>query len=365
MFEVTLVAGARPNFMKIAPMLRALRNTPFVPLLVHTGQHYDAGMSDIFFRQLGIPNPDVSLGVGSGRHGQQTARVLESFEEYLLSRPQFPKGVIVVGDVNSTVACSLAACKLGIPVAHIEAGLRSFDRTMPEEINRIITDAISDLLFVSEPSGEDNLRREGISEDKIIYVGNVMIDTLLAQLPAVERVDIRDRFGLEPSSYAVVTLHRPSNVDDAERLTALIDFLLYASERVRIVFAVHPRTRERLSSSGLINKLDNRITLSEPLGYIENLALMRQAKLVLTDSGGMQEETTFLGIPCLTMRANTERPVTVSHGTNTIVGEHITRVYEIFNQVLTEPKRRHTNIPGWDGEASQRIAATLCKRWLD
>lgn len=365
MSEITLVAGARPNFVKIAPLLRSLGNTPFVPRLVHTGQHYDAGMSDIFFRQLDIPDPDVHLGVGSGRHGQQTARVLESFEDYLLGQPQFPKGVIVVGDVNSTVACSLAASKLGIPVAHVEAGLRSFDRTMPEEINRIITDAICDLLFVSEPSGEDNLRREGVSEHKIIYVGNVMIDTLLAQLPAVEGVDIRGRFGLEPSSYALVTLHRPSNVDDAERLTALIDFLLYASERVRIVFAVHPRTRERLSSSGLISKLHDRILISGPLGYIENLALMRGAKLVLTDSGGMQEETTFLGVPCLTMRANTERPVTISHGTNNIVGEHITRAYDMFNQVLKGPHRPYTNIRGWDGQASHRIAATLCNRWLN
>jgi UDP-N-acetylglucosamine 2-epimerase (non-hydrolysing) len=351
--------------MKVAPLLRALRGKPLVARLVHTGQHYDAAMSDIFFQQLGIPEPDVHLGVGSGPHGQQTARVLESFESYLVNAPQAQRGVVVVGDVNSTVACSLAAAKLGIPVAHVEAGLRSFDRTMPEEINRVVTDAIADLLFVSEPAGEENLRREGVPERKIKYVGNVMIDTLVAQLSAAERLDINTMFGLDPGGYALVTLHRPSNVDNPEQLSALIDLLTYASKSVRVIFPMHPRTRERLCLSGLIGKLDGRVMLSAPLGYVENLALMKAAKLVLTDSGGMQEETTFLGVPCLTLRASTERPITVSHGTNTIIGGDLGRAYRAFDEVLAGSYRRGQAIPGWDGRASERIAAALCEAWLN
>jgi UDP-N-acetylglucosamine 2-epimerase (non-hydrolysing) len=363
--EITVVAGARPNFMKVAPLLRALRRTPLVPRLVHTGQHYDAAMSDVFFQQLGIPEPDVHLGVGSGRHGQQTARILESFESYLVDAPQPQRGVVVVGDVNSTVACSLAATKLGIPVAHVEAGLRSFDRTMPEEINRLVTDAIADLLFVSEPAGEDNLRREGVPEHKIHYAGNVMIDTLVAQLPAAERLDVQGVFGLNPGRYALVTLHRPSNVDDPGRLAALIEFLVCAAEGVHVFFPVHPRTHERLCSSGLIGRLDGRVILSGPLGYRENLALMKSAKLVLTDSGGMQEETSFLGVPCLTLRSSTERPVTVSHGTNTIIGDDLSRAYRAFDEILAGSYRRGQAIRGWDGRASERIAAALCDAWLN
>ncbi len=349
--------------MKVAPLLRALRGTPLVARLVHTGQHYDVDMSDVFFQQLGIPEPDVYLGVGSGRHGQQTARVLESFETYLVNAPQTQRGVVVVGDVNSTVACSLAAAKLGIPVAHVEAGLRSFDRTMPEEIDRVITDAIADLLFVSEPAGEENLRREGVSEHKINYAGNVMIDTLVAQLPVAESLNINTMFEFEPGDYALVTLHRPSNVDVPKRLFALIDFLLYASKGIHVFFPVHPRTRERLCSSGLIGKLDGCVTLFAPLGYIENLALMKAAKLVLTDSGGMQEETTFLRVPCLTLRTTTERPITVSHGTNTIVGDDLGRAYRAFDEVLAGSYPRGRAIPGWDGRASERIAATLSHAW--
>jgi UDP-N-acetylglucosamine 2-epimerase (non-hydrolysing) len=363
--EITVVAGARPNFMKVAPLLRALRGTPLVARLVHTGQHYDAAMSDIFFEQLGIPEPDVHLGVGSGPHGQQTARILEAFESYLVNAQQAQRGVVVVGDVNSTVACSLAAAKLGVRVAHVEAGLRSFDRAMPEEINRVVTDAIADLLFVSEPAGEENLRREGVPESKIHYVGNVMIDTLVAQRPTADRLDINTMYGLEPGSYALVTLHRPSNVDDPERLSALIDFLMYASGSVRVFFPVHPRTRERLCSSELASKLDGRVMLSTPLGYLENLALMKGAKLVLTDSGGMQEETTFLGVPCLTLRTSTERPVTVSHGTNTIVGDDLGRAYRAFDEVLAGSYRRGQAIRGWDGRASERIAAVLSRAWAN
>ena len=363
--EITVVAGARPNFMKVAPILRALRATPLVARLVHTGQHYDAAMSDIFFQQLGIPEPDVHLGVGSGPHGQQTARILEAFESYLVNSQPTQRGVVVVGDVNSTVACSLAASKLGIRVAHVEAGLRSFDRAMPEEINRVVTDAIADLLFVSEPAGEDNLRREGVPAHKINYVGNVMIDTLVAQLPNADSLDINATFGLESGSYALVTLHRPSNVDDPERLAALIDLLIYASESVRVFFTVHPRTRERLCSSGLSGKLDGRVVLSPPLGYLENLALMKGAKLVLTDSGGMQEETTFLGVPCLTLRTSTERPITVSLGTNTIVGDDLTRAYRACDEVLAGRYQRGQAIRGWDGRASERIAAVLTDAWAN
>lgn len=363
--EVTVVAGARPNFMKVAPLLRALRGTDLVPRLVHTGQHYDAAMSDIFFQQLGIPEPDVHLGIGSGTHGQQTARILESFESYLANAPRPQRGVVVVGDVNSTMACALAAAKLGVGVAHVEAGLRSFDRSMPEEVNRVVTDAIANLLFVSEPAGEANLRREGVAEQKIHYAGNVMIDTLVAQLPIADRLDIGATFGLEPASYALVTLHRPSNVDDPRRLSALIEFLMYASKSVRVFFVVHPRTRERLCSSGLTGKLEGRVRLSPPLGYLENLALMKGAKLVLTDSGGMQEETSFLGVPCLTLRNSTERPVTVSQGTNTIVGDDLGRAYQAFDEVLAGSYRRGQAIPGWDGRASERIAAVLTRAWAN
>ena len=362
MREITIVAGARPNFIKVAALLRALFSTTLVARLVHTGQHYDATMSDVFFRQLGIPEPDVHLGVGSGRHGQQTARVLELFESYLLEAGT-QRGVVVVGDVNSTVACALAAAKMRIPVAHVEAGLRSFDRSMPEEINRVVTDAIADLLFVSEPAGEENLRREGAPAHKIHYVGNVMIDTLVAQLPAAELLDINARFCLSAGEYALVTLHRPSNVDDPQRLAELTKLLLYASESVRVFFPVHPRTRERLSQSGLIPKLDGRAIISAPLGYLENLALMKQAKLVLTDSGGMQEETTFLGVPCLTLRASTERPATVTHGTNTIVGDDLRRAYRALDGVLAGVSKPRQAIRGWDGHAAERIASVLSAVW--
>jgi UDP-N-acetylglucosamine 2-epimerase (non-hydrolysing) len=363
---VDLVAGARPNFMKVAPVLRAMGASagPLCARLVHTGQHYDEGMSAVFFRDLGIGEPDVSLGVGSGTHGQQTARVLAAYEEHLLSAPR-PAAVVVVGDVNSTMACTLAAVKLGIPVAHVEAGLRSFDRSMPEEVNRVVTDALADLLLVSEPAGEENLRREGIPEDRIRYVGNVMIDTLVRELPAACALGVPARLGLPASGYLYVTLHRPSNVDDPGRLARVVEMLRSLGAKLPVVFPVHPRTRERLRAAGLDASLSAApgVRLLEPLGYRESLGLMVAARLVLTDSGGVQEETSHLAVPCLTLRANTERPVTVSLGTNTVVGEDIERVEPLVDEVLAGRDRKPQPIPGWDGRAAERVVAALAERY--
>jgi UDP-N-acetylglucosamine 2-epimerase (non-hydrolysing) len=364
---VDLVAGARPNFMKVAPVLRAMGSAPgpLVARLVHTGQHYDEGMSAVFFRDLGIREPDVSLGVGSGTHGQQTARILAAYEEHLLSSSPRPAVVVVVGDVNSTMACTLAAVKLGIPVAHVEAGLRSFDRTMPEEINRLVTDTLADLLLVSEPAGEENLRREGIDDSRVVYVGNVMIDTLVRELPAARALGAAGGLGLPPTGYAYVTLHRPSNVDDAGRLARLVAMLRSLGARLPVVFPVHPRTRERLRAAGLEAALSGApdVRALEPLGYRESLSLMAGAQLVLTDSGGVQEETSHLGVPCLTLRPNTERPVTVSLGTNTVVGVEIERVLPLVDEVLAGRYKKGEPIPGWDGRAAERVAAALAGRY--
>ena len=362
---IDLVAGARPNFMKVAPILRAIRSSagPLAPRLVHTGQHYDEGMSGVFFRDLGIGEPDVYLGVGSGTHGQQTARILAAYEEHLLRTP--PAAVVVVGDVNSTMACTLAAVKLGIPVAHVEAGLRSFDRGMPEEINRLVTDTLADLLLVSEPAGEENLRREGIADGRIRYVGNVMIDTLVRELEAARALGVAARLGLPASGFFYVTLHRPSNVDDPGRLGRLVSMLSSLGARLPVVFPVHPRTRERLRAARLEATLSEApgVLLLEPLGYRESLGLMAGARLVLTDSGGVQEETSHLGVPCLTLRPNTERPVTVSVGTNTVVGEEIERVLPLVEEVLAGRYKRGQPIPGWDGHAAERVAAALAERY--
>ena len=365
---IDLVAGARPNFMKVAPILRVMRSGPcaFSPRLVNTGQHYDDEMSGIFFRDLGIGAPDVDLGVGSGSPGQQTARILAAYEDLLLSGPR-PAAVVVVGDVNSTSACTLAAVKLGVPVAHVEAGLRSFDRSMPEEINRLVTDTLADLLLVSEPSGEENLRREGIGDDRVRYVGNVMIDTLVRELPAARELDVVGRLGLAASGFAYVTLHRPSNVDDPARLRAVVEMLRGLAGRLPIVFPVHPRTRERLRAAGLEAALAGTpgVVLLEPLGYRESLGLMAVARLVLTDSGGVQEETSYMGVPCLTLRPNTERPVTVSLGTNTVVGEEPERVLPLVEDVLAGRYKAGAAIPGWDGHAAERTVAALVERYTD
>jgi UDP-N-acetylglucosamine 2-epimerase (non-hydrolysing) len=364
---IYLVAGARPNFMKVAPLIRALRNRdsslPF--RLVHTGQHYDEGMSDVFFEQLHIPPPDVYLGVGSGTHGAQTARVLAAFEELLLSASPRPRGVVVVGDVNSTAACTLAAIKLNVEVAHVEAGLRSFDRSMPEEINRIVTDAIATLLLVSEESGVENLRREGVDADRIKLVGNVMIDTLAFELANARSMDMPRRLGIEPRQYALVTLHRPANVDHQEKLKRLVEFLERISERLTVVFPIHPRTRERLNRFELYSSLSgkSRIMVSDPLGYHEAVGLLDSARVVLTDSGGIQEEASYLGVPCLTLRPNTERPATVNLGTNTIIGDDLVRADALVDDIIAGQYKRGGTIPLWDGHAAERIVDELVRAW--
>jgi UDP-N-acetylglucosamine 2-epimerase (non-hydrolysing) len=361
-----LVAGARPNFMKVAPILRELvaREGPFQPRVVHTGQHYDTSMSDVFFSELGIPQPDVHLGVGSGTHGAQTARILAAYEAHLLGADQRPAGVVVVGDVNSTMACTLAAVKLGIRVAHVEAGLRSFDRTMPEEINRIVTDALVDLLLVSEPSGQANLLREGILPDKIKLVGNVMIDTLVSELRAARELAMRQRLGYQ-TPFAFVTLHRPSNVDEPGRLAELVGLLERLGQSLGVVFPVHPRTRGRLEEFGLLGRLGSArgVSLLGPLGYRESLGLMAEASVVITDSGGIQEETAFLAVPCLTVRPNTERPITVDQGTSTLVGDDLGKIEPLVGDVLGGRYKRGRAIPLWDGHAAERIVSELVAAW--
>lgn len=317
------VAGARPDFVKIAPLLREFANhrNVFETCLVHTGQHYDFEMSGVFFQGLQIPEPDIHLNVGSHSHAVQTARIMIAFEKVLMkNRPDL---VVVVGDVNSTVACALVASKLGVKVAHVEAGLRSFDRTMPEEINRVVTDSISDYLFVSEQSGIRNLKREGVPSEKVHFVGNVMIDSLLWSGPLVGRSNILDTLNLTEEGFGVVTLHRPANVDSNGTLSEVYDILRLVSEKIELVYPAHPRTRSMLERFGLLEKWEDLTNLRfiDPLGYLDFVRLMRDSRFLLTDSGGIQEETTALGIPCLTMRENTERPVTVTRGTNTLVGK--------------------------------------------
>ena len=351
------VAGARPNFMKIAPLMRVLgeRCDRFEPILVHTGQHYDKAMSESFFEDLGIPKPDVNLGVGSGSHGEQTAQVLTKIEALLIERK--PHVVLVVGDVNSTLAATLAAIKLHIPVAHVEAGLRSGDRDMPEELNRVMTDAVSDWLFTTEPEGEANLRREGIAAERIHFVGNVMIDTLLANRERAQTLDTLDRLGLRAGEYAVLTLHRPSNVDSPDQLAKLFAVLDRLHENLPVVFPVHPRTagaiREHLGGN------PPKLRMTEPLGYLDFLRLLTDAQMVLTDSGGIQEETTALGVPCLTLRENTERPVTVTEGTNTIVGTDPVKIEAAIQTLRTSPAKPARRPALWDGHAAERILDVL------
>lgn len=345
------VVGARPNFMKAAPVLHALQHrTGTRQTLVHTGQHYDRNLSDIFFRQLEIPAPDVNLGVGSGTHARQTADIMAGFEPVVLERK--PDIVLVYGDVNSTVAAALVCAKLLVPVAHVEAGLRSFDRTMPEEVNRIVTDRLADVLFTPSEDGDQNLLQEGVSPKKIHRVGNVMIDSLVRLLPAASECP---RDGL-PDRFALVTLHRPSNVDDAKTLKNILESLLTVNEKLDVVFPVHPRTRDRISQFGLsIDKLH----LLEPAPYIEFLALQRRATAVITDSGGIQEETTYLQVPCLTVRSNTERPITVTMGTNTLVGQDSRKLAVELSAILEGKGKRGGIPPLWDGHAGERIADTL------
>ena len=353
--KIVCVVGARPNFIKLAALIAEFRRRPsFAVRLIHTGQHFSPEMSQAFFQDLELPAPDLNLDVGSGTSTVQTAEVMKRLEPVFLEKR--PDLVVVVGDVNSTLAASLVAAKLGIPIAHVESGLRSFDRTMPEEINRVLTDAISDYLFVTEPAGVANLLAEGVPRDKIHFVGNVMIDTLLRFRDKAARSGILEELGLRPNEYAVTTLHRPSNVDSPERLKALFEVLAQLAQRLPVVFPVHPRTRGRMEAAGLC--VPN-LLLTPPLGYLDFLRLMSEARLVLTDSGGIQEETTILGVPCLTVRENTERPVTIEKGTNRLVGTDPRRILEAAIEALGA-NGMHARVPEmWDGMAGARIADVL------
>jgi UDP-N-acetylglucosamine 2-epimerase (non-hydrolysing) len=358
--KILNVVGARPNLMKMAALMDAFARRGGVdPLLVHTGQHYDDNMSELFFRELGIPEPDLDLGVGSGSHARQTAEIMRAFEPVVLEHE--PAAVLVVGDVNSTIACGLVAVKLGVKLVHVEAGLRSFDRSMPEEINRMLTDAISDFLFCTEQSGVDNLRREGVAEEKIHLVGNVMIDTLLRQRATAEASTILDKLGLKAGGYAVLTLHRPANVDDPEILRRLLDALEVVQEDMPLVFPVHPRTSEKIHEFGLSRRVDRseNLRMLAPLGYLDFLKLTSSARLVLTDSGGIQEETTILEVPCLTLRERTERPVTVQMGSNQVVGSDPERIIAGYRKIVGATTRESRVPPLWDGRAALRIAEIL------
>jgi UDP-N-acetylglucosamine 2-epimerase (non-hydrolysing) len=363
MLKVINVAGARPNFMKVAPIVAAMkrRSGEFQSVLVHTGQHYDARMSEAFFRDLGMPEPDVDLGVGSASHAVQTAGVIQAFEPYVINEK--PDWVIVVGDVNSTVACALVCAKLGVKVAHVEAGLRSRDRTMPEEINRILTDQIAELLLTPSPDANENLRAEGIPEERIRFVGNIMIDSLFANLERSQNSQVLSELNLRPRGYAALTLHRPSNVDEKGAFARILDALEEISQRVPIIFPAHPRTRRMIDELGLTERTEKirNLMLIDPLGYLDFLNLVSKATLVLTDSGGIQEETTVLGIPCITLRENTERPITVEMGTNTLAGTDTDRIVAVANRALDNPPDQlNLRVPPlWDGKTADRILDAL------
>jgi UDP-N-acetylglucosamine 2-epimerase (non-hydrolysing) len=357
--DIVLAVGARPNFMKAAPLLEALRRAGCRVRLVHTGQHYDQEMSDVFFRDLGMPAPDVSLGVGSGTHAEQTGQIMVAFETVLLeARPDL---VVVVGDVNSTLACALVAAKLGIPLAHVEAGLRSFDRTMPEEVNRVAVDALADLLFTPSPDADENLAREGVPPERIHRVGNIMVDTLLAHLPRARHLGMAARLGLGRRRYGVVTLHRPSNVDEPARLRDVVEALCAIAADVPLAFPAHPRTAQHLRAAGLDRDLAARPALCvlPALSYLEFLGLLDDAAFAITDSGGVQEETTVLGVPCLTLRNTTERPVTVTVGTNTVVGTDPAALRSHVGRILAGAGKTGGVPAQWDGRTAERIAAVL------
>ena len=359
---IHLICAARPNFMKIAPLYHALKKENWAkPIIVHTGQHYDPNMSDSFFDDLGLPSPDIHLGIGSGTHAEQTGKVMIAYENVLLSTK--PNLVIVVGDVNSTVAATLAATKMGIKVAHLEAGLRSFDRRMPEELNRLVTDAIADILWTPSRDADENLFREGVPEEKIELVGNIMIDSLEMMKLKIASEKTHLSMNLNSGSYGVVTLHRPSNVDDPDVLQLLCHNLCQISRTIPLVFPIHPRTRNKLEESDLMSELmgnDNLLT-PEPMNYIRFMSLVFNCRFVITDSGGIQEETSYLGIPCLTVRENTERPVTISHGTNKLceLGQVASKAIAICEQ----PERQPPKIELWDGKTAQRIVLHIKKLW--
>ena len=369
MLKVINVAGARPNFMKVAPIVAAMkrRHAEFQPLLVHTGQHYDEAMSEAFFRDLEMPAPDVYLGIGSASHAEQTAAIMQAFEPVVVKEK--PDWVIVVGDVNSTLACALVGVKLGIKVAHVEAGLRSRDRTMPEEINRLLTDQIADLLLTPSEDADANLRGEGIPAERIRFVGNVMIDSLLSQLPRAQQSSARANLGLVDKEYAVLTLHRPSNVDDPTAFVRVIEALSEIARRLPIVFPAHPRTRKMIDELGLTARVEKikGLLVIDPVGYLDFLQLLSGARLVLTDSGGIQEETTVLGIPCITLRENTERPITVEMGTNTIAGTNPANIVAAAFRALDHPLDKSTaRIPPlWDGHTADRILDALIEKFAE
>jgi UDP-N-acetylglucosamine 2-epimerase (non-hydrolysing) len=356
------VVGARPNFMKVAPVMHEMAQYPreFEQILVHTGQHYDTLMSRVFFEELGLPRPDVNLEVGSGSHTWQTAQVMSRFEPVV--EEISPDWVVVVGDVNSTLACALVCSKMGIGVAHVEAGLRSYDRSMPEEINRLLTDQISDLLFTPSSDADENLLREGVAEEKVHFVGNVMIDTLVRLLPKAQAQwpGLRERFGLQ--RYLLVTLHRPSNVDEIEGLKGILEALSEISNEIAVLFPVHPRTRRRIHDFGLQEAAQG-VQLLEPFGYLNFLALQAHADLVLTDSGGIQEETTYLGVPCLTARPNTERPVTIRSGTNQLVESSRHALVEAIRGRLAAEKVPRRVPPLWDGHTAKRIIQVFLQQY--
>ncbi|TSA24691.1 UDP-N-acetylglucosamine 2-epimerase (non-hydrolyzing) [bacterium] len=358
--KIALVVGARPNFMKVGPVYFELKkHSRYTPLLIHTGQHYDKNLSEIFFEQLGFPKPDVYLGVGSGTHGAQTAKIMIAFEQFLLH--EMPDLVLVAGDVNSTVACAIDAVKLHIPVAHLEAGLRSFDRRMPEEINRIETDCISSMLLTPSEDADENLLREGISKDKIFLVGNTMIDSLMQYEKKAERTSIIKDIGIKKHSYALITLHRPSNVDDKENLEIILDAFSEIAEKIPLVFPIHPRTRKQLAVFGLEEKANAiaNLKLIEPIGYLDFLKLEKYAKFVLTDSGGIQEETTVFKVPCLTLRENTERPITIELGTNQLVELNKDAIVQKVNDILEGNCKMGSIPPLWDGHTAERVVQVM------
>ena len=358
---IHIVCAARPNFMKVAPLYHELKKESWArPLIVHTGQHYDPNMSVSFFEDLGLPKPDIYLGIGSGSHAEQSGKVMISYEKMLLEHR--PDLVVVVGDVNSTMAATLAATKLGITVAHLEAGLRSRDRSMPEEINRLVTDVLADMLWTPSQDADDNLLQEGVPAEKIHLVGNIMIDSLEMMREKIEAQGTYTQYGLEPMGYGVVTLHRPSNVDDPAVLKTICGVLEQVSTRLPLIFPVHPRTRNKLGNNGVLGRMvrSGKLHMPEPLNYVNFMNLVFNCRLVITDSGGIQEETSYLGIPCLTLRKNTERPITITHGTNQLC--EMDQVISRTDEVLAGEPRTRKNIPLWDGKTAGRIVDVLRPR---